>query len=175
MIFTRYLYLKPLLWSQSISHYPMRDPSKTIEGTGLSVVVQPKPNCAVVLSNGAKLRDYEISLTIVQGEFQTEEHQKANFARDAIGGLWFVEDEDFVHGWFFFKPNNYAAVWDQVREGGYEGCAIDLGVQPVQDDDVWKGNPLSIVTASFRFDRRPTVKSADQQTPRKSFFARAQR
>jgi hypothetical protein len=172
MVILRYIYLKPLTWSQSISHYPNRDPSKKREGTGLSVVVRPTPDCDVLLSNGAKLRDFTISLSIVQGVFPADEHQKANFAKEAIGGLWFIEEQDFLHGWFFFKPDNYAAVWDQVREGRYVDSLITLGVEPVQDDDVWKGNPLSIVTADLRFDRRPIAAADQQKAPRKSFFAR---
>ena len=83
------------------------------------------------------------------------------------------EDENHLHGWFYFKQNNYTAVWDQVvRQGGYEDCVISLGLRPIGDDHIWRDNPLSVVTADFRFDRKPTAsRSADQPAPRKGFFA----
>jgi hypothetical protein len=149
---TQHVYLKPLMWSQNIVHYPSMGEGRT----GLHVTCVPNANCGLLLSNGAKLRDFEISLSIVEGDLPADEHEKARFENDAIGGLWFLEEEKLVKGWFYFKPGNYKAVWDQVREGRYDECTINLGLKPVQHD-IWRSNPVSIVTVAFTFNRKPPV------------------
>jgi len=63
-------------------------------------------------------------------------------------------DSNLVHGWFYFNPDNYAVLWDQVRFGDYFENLISLGVE-TGEDDVWTGNPLSIVNATFSFNRKP--------------------
>lgn len=166
--------LKPLTWSQTIGHYPNSDPSKRIEGSGLSLIARATPACDLILRNRARLRDFDITLHVISGTLEPDEHLKYVLQDDAIGGLWFVDDQDidFVHGWLFFSLNNYGAIWDQVRQGGYVDCTISLGVKPVRDD-VWSGNPLSIVSASFKFDRKPIAdKSAGPKVFRRSIFAR---
>jgi hypothetical protein len=170
----RYVYLKPIIWSQEIRHYPNNDPTKNIEGLYLSVTCAPKANCDILLRNGAKLRDFQIQFSIVQGELQVNERSKSNLLNNAIGGLWFIEDEDFVHGWCFLRSNNYVALWDQVRDGGYVDCAINLGVEPIQQDEVWKDNPLSIVSAAIDFTHKPIADRSDddQAARKKGWFAR---
>ena len=68
--------------------------------------------------------------------------------------------------------NDKAALWDQVRDGGYVDCVISLGVDGVQDD-TWGDRPLLITSASINFVRKPILeKPASQQAPRKSLFSR---
>jgi hypothetical protein len=162
---------KPSSWSQSVSYYPHKDPTKAIEGTGLSMFVRARPDSELSLKNGSKLEDHDIHLSIFQGEFPPEEFHKARFAPDAIGGLWYIEEQDYVHGWFYFRQHNYAAVWDQVRAGGYTRCTVTLGIRP-EKFEVWTDNPLSIVSAAVNFDRLAAADSAAKHPSRKSWFSR---
>jgi len=166
----RYLDLKPTLWSQSVKTFLNNDSDKATEGTALSLNARSLPDTELSLKDGKKLKDYEISLSIIPGEIAPEELQKRRLSPDAFGGLWYIEEDDFVHGWFFFKPHNYGAIWDQVRTGGYQDCTITLGV--MLEHDAWTENPLSIVSADIRFDRLPLIsKPGDQQrTSRKNWF-----
>src|SRR5262249_39071260 len=61
-----------------------------------------------------------------------------------------------LHGWFYLKPDSYAAVWDQVRDGGYVGCNITMKVGPVQNELPPKVGMSVKVFSSwlFRFDSR---------------------
>jgi hypothetical protein len=112
------------------------------------------------LRNEAKIADYEIELTILHGEIAANDRQKYTLIEEAIGGLWFVDDEHFdelIHGWFFMKPNAYTELWEQTRRGGYSSCTISLEVGPVEgeeDEEVCKDNPPSILSASISFARR---------------------
>src|SRR5215831_14650971 len=162
----RYIYFTVSSWSQSIDHYRDKDPAKEISGAGLNVIVRALPDTKLALSDGRKLEDFDISLGIVRGEFPPEEHQKANFATDAFGGLWYLQDQNMIHGWFFFNPSNFDAIWNQVTIGGYSNCQLSLGVAP-EEFERWKENPLSIVSASFRFDRKLPAREA---APRKGWL-----
>ena len=112
------------------------------------------------LRNGAKIADYELALTILNGEITASDRQKYALVEEANGGLWFVDDEhadELIHGWFFMYPNAYAELWEQVRGGGYSSCIFSLEVGPVEGEEgeeVWKNNPLSILSASISFARR---------------------
>jgi len=168
----QYLYLKPIGWSQSIRSYSNKDPSKATEGTLLSMNVRAVPDTELSLNDESKLKDYDISLSVIPGDLPPDELQKRILSPDALGGLWHVKEENFVHGWFFFKRHNYEAVWDQVKTGGYRDCTVTLGVMP-DEDDVWRtDNPLSIVSADIRFDRLPPMgkPTEPQKAPRKGWF-----
>jgi hypothetical protein len=103
-------------------------------------------------------------MTIREGELTSDARQRSRLASDAMGGVWFV-DTDFLHGWFFFKPQQFALVCNQVREAGHKGWGISLTVEPVQDD-VWSvGKPLSIMSASIRFDSSPTNRNVRKSEP----------
>jgi hypothetical protein len=105
----------------------------------------------LTLRNGKKLKDYDFSLSIIPGEFSSP-HPDLKFATDAFGGLFYLDDQDYVHGYFYFDQNTYDAVWDQVRRGGYANCKFHVGFEP-EDYDRWKDNPLSITSAEVKFDR----------------------
>jgi len=128
----------------------------------------------LLLSDGYKLRDLEIALGILQGELDPKRRER--LSEQAIGGIWWVREQVFVHGWFYLKADDYAAVWDQVRDGGYVACGITLGLSPVQLTDksefAWSGNPLSIESADIYFTRKP----ANHETVEKrSSFAASKR
>jgi hypothetical protein len=62
---------------------------------------------------------------------------------------------------FFLKANDYAALWDQVRDGQYETCTITLGLTPVDytgPEPTWIKNPLSIDSAAVDFTREMAPK-----------------
>jgi hypothetical protein len=165
------LHLNPLIWTQEIRHYPNNDGIGDDEGGYLTTTCVPHARCDLRLRNGANLRDFEIELSILRGEIDSDRRLEFRLLEDAIGGIYFIVDQNFVHGWFHLRPKNYTALWDQVLDGRYEDCALFLGVEPVEDDIC--GNPLSIVSASLRFQRKPIAdKSADQQASRKGLFAR---
>ena len=153
-----YLNLKPLIWSQSIRQYSNIDTSKKIEGVTLSVTAQPLPGCDIVTLDGTEIRNFEIKLDVLRGLLEADERKECKLSKMAIGGLWIVEGQGtkHVHGWFYFNTNNYAVLWDQVRFGDYVGNLISLGVE-TGEDDVWTGNPLSIVNATFTFNRKPNA------------------
>jgi hypothetical protein len=134
--------------------------------------VRALPNSELKLKNGRSVGDYEIALSIIEGEFPADEYEEKTFSPDAFGGLWYVEDQNFVHGWFYIKQNIYAAIWDQVRTGGYTDCTITLGIRP-ETFHAWTENPLSIVSVDVRFARIPFSEIAEQKKPsRKSWFGR---
>jgi hypothetical protein len=108
----------------------------------------------VILSNGSKLRDFEIPVGVISGALSPEDRRKYEFHTDALGGLWFLENDAFVHGWLHISSEIQNAVWDQVSAGGYEESMICLGVEPIENDK-WSGNPLSILSVSFNFTRTP--------------------
>jgi hypothetical protein len=151
-----YLYLQPTGWSQQIRRYPRIN----VEGPYLSVPCRTLPDSDLVLSDGYKLSDLEIALAIFQGEPDAKEREQLS-AR-AIGGIWWLREQAFIHGQFYLRADDYAAIWDQVRDGGYAACRITLGVSPVQDTDqdeyAWNSNPLSIESAAVDFTRETIPK-----------------
>ena len=143
------LYLKALSWCQEIRY----NAGSVDDGGFLTTVCAPDPKCDLRLRTGAYFRHFAINLSILQGELKEDKRQNFGLQTGAIGGLWFVEDQNFLHGWLHLRPRNYRAVWDQVRSGGYFGCTVWVGVQPIAE--VWQENPLSIVDVSVRFEREP--------------------
>jgi hypothetical protein len=148
-----FLHLKPVAWSQGLRRYP-----KNIEGPVL------RATCTAVskflLSDPYKLQDVQIELSIFRGEVDALKERK-ELSEAAIGGIWWARDA-LVHGFFFLKADDYAALWDGVRDGGDVAWEITLGVRPVRADKeeiAWSGNPLSIETAEVNFPpqrKKPT-------------------
>jgi len=163
--------LTPVVWTHTLSH------------NGATVLraqakCAPSGKCDLRLRNGAKIADYELALTILNGEMTASDRQKYALVEEANGGLWFVEDEhvdELIHGWFFMNPNAYAELWEQVRGGGYSSCIFSLEVGPVEGakgEEVWRNNaPLSILSASISFARRRRD-GTGQQSGRKRWLER---
>jgi hypothetical protein len=169
-----YLQLVPITWSQTLTH----DGATVLRAR---VKCSPHANCDLKLRTGEKLTQYEIELTILTGEIQPDDRNKYRLTEDAIGGLWFDDDEDtdaMVQGWFFINTSVYGDLWEQVRQGGYTGCMFSLQVWPVEgeeleeDDGTWSANPLSIIGASIDFNRKLPVDDANQRPARKGWFSR---
>jgi hypothetical protein len=131
----------------------------------------------LLLSEGHRLRDLEISLTILPGELDAKNREK--LPEPAIGGIWWLPDQVFIHGWFYLKASDYAAVWNQVTNGGYETSGITLGLTPVEFTNssqfAWTGNPVSIDSADVYFTRetktmaKNTVKKEVRSTASKQW------
>lgn len=151
-----YLYLKPVEWTQTIMRYP----SITVEGSKLGVTCTTDAKSDLLLSDGYKLSDLKIELAIFQGELSAKDRER--LSEQAIGGIWWIAEQTFVHGWFYLKADDYTAIWDQVRNGGYVACGISLGIRPVRytesDELAWSGNPVSIETADVFFKRETIPK-----------------
>ena len=166
---TYYIYLKPVSWSHQIKRYP----TINVEGAQLAVRCRTLPNSDLLLSEGYRLRDFEIPLTIFQGELDAENRQRHQLSQQAIGGIWWIPEEAFVHGWFHLKADDFAAVWDQVRIGGYEACGISLGISPVEYTDesqfALSGNP-SIEGVEIYFTRETVFKEAGKDNISEKIF-----
>jgi hypothetical protein len=98
-----------------------------------------------------------------------------------VGLLFFNHDTPgmaaFIDGWFSLRGKSYDAVWDQVQNGGYAECRIDIGLGPLLSEPpnfVWEvSRPVFILTASVRFTRKPSPQDqAKQATRRKGLFTR---
>jgi hypothetical protein len=151
-----YLYLKPVEWSQKVRRYP----SLNVEGPHSTVTCTSRNNSDLLLSDGYKLSDLQIELAVFQGELRAK--YRGSLPDQAIGGIWWIPEQAFVHGWFYLNADDFAAVWDQVRDGGYVACGIVVGVGRVQytknSEFAWSGNPVSIETAEVYFKRETIPK-----------------
>jgi len=170
-----YVILKPDVWFQEISRYPKW------EGRHLRASCTAESKCELVLSNKTNLRDLYVDFHITDGKPTAPD---GSSLQRGIGLLHFHEAQDqdhhisdaFVHGQIWLNSDSYASVWDQVRDGGYVECRIDISVGPVKNLDkiTWDiRRPLFIDNASLVFTRKPiSEKPADQAAPRRSWFAR---
>jgi hypothetical protein len=140
MLESCYISLRPIRWSQEIRWYP----SINVEGRHLRATCTTTDD--LLLSDGQKLRDFEIELSIMDGELDPETRAKSKLQEAAIGGIWWISDHpSLVHGRFYLKSDARAAIWDQVRAGGYVDCRITLSVTPVRlkaSSFAMDGNPF---------------------------------
>jgi hypothetical protein len=166
-----HILLTPRKWFQEISHYP----AINVEGRTLKVSCTLAAAPDLLLSNNAKLPGLAAELGILVGEQPIDEH--GNPLKQGIGRFYFSDAQaprnnlpgmldPLLHGWLYLKPDSFAAVWDQVRDGGYVGCNITVKVGPIQNElppKVWDvSQPLFILAVSLRFTRKPIAeKPAD--------------
>ena len=160
-----HILLTPLKWFQEISHYP----AINVEGRNLKVsCTAAAPD--VLLSNDAKWTDLPVELGILIGEQPLD--GDGNPLKQGVGCFYFSDAQahPLLHGWFSLKPDSYAAVWDQVRDGGYVGCNITMKVGPVQNElppKVWDvRQPLFVLAVSLRFTRKPIADKPTDQAAR---------
>jgi len=143
--------LATISWSQQIRWFPGNNRIGDDEGGYLVASCKPKADCQLALRNDAMLRDFHIPISIARNVGLEERREKSKLRKEAIGGLWFLDDQHFVHGWFHLNDRNFTCLWDQVLHGRYASCELALGVEPVRSD-VWTDNPLSIVSVTVSFD-----------------------
>jgi hypothetical protein len=170
MLESCYISLRPIRWSQEIRWYP----SINVEGRHLRATCTTTDD--LLLSDGQKLRDFEIELSIMDGELDPETRAKSKLQEAAIGGIWWISDHpSLVHGRFYLKSDARAAIWDQVRAGGYVDCRITLSVTPVRlkaSSFAMDGNPLSVESADVQFTRRPIAEKPANPVERKAALDR---
>lgn len=148
-----YLYLKPITWTQSIRRYP------TIDVNGLYLTAQCTTKSSLILRDKLNLSDLGINLSIMRGALPDKDRETANLSEGAIGGIWWISDDNFVHGWFCLPAEDYAAVWEQIKSGDYIDCDISVGtaseaVKFIGGEFAWKGNPISLNSAEVYFKRK---------------------
>ena len=165
-----YISFEPIEWTQEIRDYP----SIKAKGRYLTVNCRATANCNVRLNGEIDLRDFEaIPLGILDRNSESDE----GLLKGALGGIWYIADQDFLQGWFCLKEAEwFTAVWDQVRDGNYLGSNITLSVRPVEPRGVqtWTWNtdhPLSIDSVAIQFYREPK-KFSNQAKPRRGLFGR---
>jgi hypothetical protein len=154
------LNLKPQYWTQAINEGAL---TMSVE---CATAPEFGPGHDLVLSDKTKLAGKRISISIIQGELPVDDQQRRKLEANSLGGLWYNVDDDWVMGWFYLKPKMYEALWDQVLIGN-KNAAIRLRVSPVDEDDVWRSNPLSIMSVAIEFYHHPL---REQTAKKKSWF-----
>jgi hypothetical protein len=102
---TGHILLTPLKWFQEIRHYP----AINVEGRNLKVsCTAAAPD--VLLSNNAKWTDLPAELGILIGEQPLD--GDGNPLKQGVGCFYFSDAQahPLLHGWFYLKPDSYAAV-----------------------------------------------------------------
>jgi hypothetical protein len=177
-----FIELRPVEWIQTISTRT----SIYVEGRSLIVNCKLERDHEFVLSNKRNLHDLSVNLSILDGP---PTRGNGEPLERGIGLLSFFDrreqrddidgNDAFVGGWFCLKPDLYADLWEQVREGGYSDCLIDLDVAPVAGKgfgwvwDVEAYRSLFILSASVKFTRKAfEEKAVEEAAPRWSLFAR---
>jgi hypothetical protein len=159
-----YINLKPLNWSQTIRHRENLK-AESDDGRFLTATCTVDDDCTIRLGNNTKLRDYQFPLSVLKGGLTANKRQRAGLDTEAIGGLWFLEDQDYVHGWIHLASPDYEHLWDQVRKSDYMYCSIRIEVASAEDQN--KFTRLSIRSADISFGRGA---AADQKPTRKGLF-----
>ena len=148
-----FLYLKPISWRQSIRRYP------SIEANGLYLSAECTTNSDFILSDKLKLRDLKFNLSFLRGALPEKVREETKLSEGAIGGIWWLSDDNFVHGWFYLPDEYYTALWDQIKGGDYIECHISLGtvmefVAFTGGEFAWKSNPISVDNVEVSFNRK---------------------
>ena len=91
-----YISFEPIEWTQEIRDYP----SIKAKGRYLTVNCRATANCNVRLNGEIDLRDFEaIPLGILDRNSESDE----GLSKGALGGIWYIADQDFLQGWFCLK------------------------------------------------------------------------
>jgi hypothetical protein len=157
--------MKPVSWTQEIrSNLDLRYKP----GRNLRAVCKPDD---FKLSDGTNLIDHSVELYFGEGE-PTAANDKP--LEKGIGKL-FCTREAFIHGWYFSPTNIHSDIWDQVLNGGYTDCMIELAVEPINydsgDDPVWDiSQPLFIDSAIVYFTRKSSAPDEETQSKRQRLF-----
>src|SRR5262245_25680305 len=118
--------MRPTNWSQYISRY---DRVKTVEWQMRASCRAENATGAVpdlCLTSGEQMKDFDIYL-----DFERREPTNVDGTPlyNAIGCL--QHDVGVVSGWVSLKSDDFAEVWEQVRQGGYSACFSAFGVRQV--------------------------------------------
>jgi hypothetical protein len=167
-----HILLAPVDWFQEISHCPAL--GGDARNLRVNCLLTAAPD--LLFSNNPKLTDLTVDLTILVEEQPINED--GQLPKEAIGCLFFNDPQAPrdslpgmldapLQGWLYLRPHSYAAVWDQIRDGGYVGCSLILRVGPVQNElppKLWDvTQTLFIFAVSLRFTRRPLANKPSDQ------------
>jgi hypothetical protein len=151
------LRLKPYEWVQTIDRYP----DIKVEGRRLRLKARVEPDHRLLLSSKEELSNLNVDLLIfgLDPSQVNKEPLKAGFGlfnyRESVAAL-----ATHIGGWFCLEPESYAELWNQVREGGYSDCRMELVVEPVEfigvewEWDVVGNFGLFITSVSIDFTRK---------------------
>jgi hypothetical protein len=161
---TSYIRMKPSSWTQAI-----RSDLDPRYGPGRKLSANCQPD-EFLLSDGTHLTDHLINLAFMEGEPTAADDTPLE---RGVGQLFFTSS-GYVHGWYFSPSRSYSAIWDQVLNGGYADCTIDLHVGPVNydgGDPVWNiSQPLFIDDATVHFTRKSNTPDDLQRPKKKGLF-----
>jgi hypothetical protein len=130
----------------------------------------------LLLSNGYKLSDLTITVSVFRGDMSTTDREKAQLAPNAIGGFWWLSDEKLFHGWFFLPNDTFSALWTEVTNGSHLASGFSVFLSPVEavsDGLAWTNNPINISDPTVSFERPneiqtiETTRANDMQRVRK--------
>jgi hypothetical protein len=76
----------------------------------------------------------------------------------------------------YLSDDDYAALWEQIKSGGYIDCNISLGtamesVNFIGNEFAWKGNPISVDSPEFSFKRKAITQDGNGDGKAKSIEA----
>ena len=167
--------MRPTRWSQYISR---SDKIKVVGWQLLASCHAEDANSNSARSNlrltsGERIQDVTVHL-----EFDSGEPTDATNAPlyNAIGCL--QHDVGWLSGWVSLKSRDFSEVWEQVRQGGYTDCLIDISVQPVEflgEDTGWEWDVVNhqviyITDAAVQFVRTTVRKKLEQNKKKRSWF-----
>jgi hypothetical protein len=124
--YTCVLSLKPASWIQTVGN---GDSSLTSIGQSLLMISEPVEDSNLVLSDGTRVQGLEVTLSIsntskpIRGDGTPLEH--------GIGLLSHHSTQNTIGGWFCLRPSDFAEAWEQIRNGGYSECDIEMEIGPV--------------------------------------------
>ena len=159
---------KPYEWVQTIDRYP----DIKNEGRRLRLKARAEAGHRMLLSSNDELCNLNVDLSIFDLDPATvnEKPLKAGFGlfvyREAVAGL-----AAHIGGWFCLERDSHAELWDQVRQGGYSDCWMNLDVEPVEFNghewewDVAKNLGLFITSVSIDFTRKAVSESRTKEKP----------
>lgn len=149
--------LKPYEWVQTIDRYS----EIKVEGLRLRVKARAEAGHRMLLSSNDELCNLDIDLSIFDRDpiDVNGKPLKTGFGlfiyREALSAL-----ATHIAGWFCLDRQS-SELWDQVREGGYSDCRMELDVEPVKFNgqewewDVAENLGLFITSVSIDFTRKP--------------------
>ena len=148
------VWMRLVEWEQSISRY---NRIKNVE-RNLGANCRADSNANLRLSTGEHIKDITISL-----EFDDREPSNAdgNPVDGPIGRLLYRDGAN-IGGWVSLRREDFSEIWEQVRQGGYAECFIDVDIKPVKflgeagwEWDVRNNQGIYITEASIKFVRKP--------------------
>jgi hypothetical protein len=158
--------LKPYEGVQTIDRYP----DIKVEGRRLRLQARIEPGHQLLLSSNEALSNLNVDLLIfgLDPSLVNKKPLKAGFGlfihRKSVGPL-----ATHIGGWFCLEPESYAELWNQVREGGYSDCRMQLDVGPVGFNGVeWEWDVVSdfglfITSVSIDFTRKPVSENGTKK------------